>query len=170
MRKSAYLSLVIALVTLAFISVTYSACKKDKCKKVSCLNGGTCKDGNCACPTGYAGNTCESETRATYYKTYKGDGLDTDGETYPANKLKFYKNGDNVNSMKVDLFDQNDNAVNMFELTLTSNTSFDIVQKVDDGVTYTGSGTISTTAATLKIKITNGSSVLEINFTNMTAQ
>jgi len=31
---------------------------KDKCKDVICLNGATCNDGECICPTGFSGPLC----------------------------------------------------------------------------------------------------------------
>lgn len=40
----------------------FSACKKeddsDPCDAVNCLNGGTCNDGSCDCPTGFIGAWC----------------------------------------------------------------------------------------------------------------
>ena len=49
------------LITLfAFSATFYSACQKDPCKDVSCLNGGTCEDGLCKCPTGWVGANCET--------------------------------------------------------------------------------------------------------------
>ena len=35
------------------------ACKKDDpCENITCLNGGTCANGECSCPTGYTGPDC----------------------------------------------------------------------------------------------------------------
>lgn len=33
----------------------------DPCKDVACLNGGSCVEGDCVCPTGYSGINCETE-------------------------------------------------------------------------------------------------------------
>ncbi|MCD6064341.1 MAG: uncharacterized protein K0R82_2252 [Flavipsychrobacter sp.] len=48
----------------AFAIVTYSACTKDPCKKANCLNGATCDDGRCVCPTGFSGIHCEKDVCA----------------------------------------------------------------------------------------------------------
>ncbi len=40
--------------------VAWSGCGK-KCTEESCLNGGVCVDGECNCPPGYSGNSCEKE-------------------------------------------------------------------------------------------------------------
>jgi hypothetical protein len=52
-----------ALLTIGvFGAVTYSSCVLDKCSSVTCQNGGSCKDGNCICPSGYTGSNCETRT------------------------------------------------------------------------------------------------------------
>lgn len=49
------LSIVLLLVT------GLSSCKEDKCDSQYCLNGGTCVEGDCKCPTGYSGEHCENK-------------------------------------------------------------------------------------------------------------
>ncbi len=51
-----------ALTIGLFGVVTYSSCVKDECENVSCLNGGSCKDGVCKCPSGYTGSNCGTRT------------------------------------------------------------------------------------------------------------
>lgn len=48
----------VLLTLAAFTCITYVACK-DACKGVACLNGGSCQDGKCVCPSGYTGANCE---------------------------------------------------------------------------------------------------------------
>jgi len=36
---------------------------KDPCLAKSCKNGGTCVMGNCECPTGFSGDSCETNNR-----------------------------------------------------------------------------------------------------------
>lgn len=58
-----YLTLFTAIITtVIFSTVLYTSCATDKCKDVSCLNGGTCSDGVCKCPSGYTGSNCEKRT------------------------------------------------------------------------------------------------------------
>lgn len=55
--------------TLSFIfaiSIALVACKDDECDKVNCLNGGTCDNGTCQCPSGYSGEFCQNEEEAEF--------------------------------------------------------------------------------------------------------
>ncbi|RYZ40096.1 MAG: hypothetical protein EOP49_29790 [Sphingobacteriales bacterium] len=59
------------LMTLgAFSAVTYTSCNKDECKDVECQNGGTCSGGNCVCPSGYEGTSCETLSIVKFAKTW----------------------------------------------------------------------------------------------------
>lgn len=52
----------LSIIVLLFCIVIYSACTKtpsDTCENLSCLNGGTCTNGKCVCPTGFIGTNCE---------------------------------------------------------------------------------------------------------------
>lgn len=168
MRKYTYLTLTAALVLTTFTTVTYTSCKKDKCKKVTCSNGGTCKDGNCLCPTGYAGKSCESQAKDMFAKNYKGDGTDTDGDKYPGNTLSF-KAGEGITDMKLSLLEENGLIVREFDVKLESASTYSIVTKLVGEIKYTGSGTISESTASLKLKV-EGATTFEIDFPNMTAQ
>ena len=64
-----------AIVSL-FAGTLYTSCKKDRCKGVTCLNGGSCNEGNCSCPTGYSGTRCETELqgKVSFYTTRDAGG------------------------------------------------------------------------------------------------
>ncbi len=51
-----------ALILGAFSLLLFASCKKDDpidpCENITCLNGGTCVNGECNCPTGYTGPDC----------------------------------------------------------------------------------------------------------------
>jgi len=61
------------LILIASLSIMFSACKKkstttepvDPCANTVCLNGGTCVDGSCSCPTGYSGADCGTQKTPT---------------------------------------------------------------------------------------------------------
>lgn len=169
MRKYRYLPLTIVLMLVTFATITYTSCKKDKCKKVTCANNGTCKDGNCICPTGYNGKTCDGVARDAYFKKYMGEGTDSENEKYPGVVLSFSKSSDDITAMKLEIFDQAGQPMNAFDVKLETNTTYSIVSRTESENTYTGSGTISETEASLKIIVT-GTAPIEFTFPSMKAQ
>ncbi len=60
MRHTLALTMLFTLTIFSF--TTYTACNKDSCADVTCQHGGTCKDGNCTCASGYTGTHCETQT------------------------------------------------------------------------------------------------------------
>lgn len=77
-RKSGILLTALA-VMMAFSSMLYISCNKDEgssitgeisCLEVLCLNGGTCVDGECMCPTGYYGDSCQLSWSSRYIGSY----------------------------------------------------------------------------------------------------
>jgi hypothetical protein len=71
-----------ALTVGAFAATFVTSCTKDACKDITCLNGGNCTDGTCTCPLGYEGTTCATMSKTKYLGSYKGDGFNSDGNTY----------------------------------------------------------------------------------------
>jgi hypothetical protein len=63
-----------------FASVTYTACTKDDCEDVICQNNGICQDGKCQCPSGYAGENCETVTDPCVLVQCKNEGVCKDGK------------------------------------------------------------------------------------------
>ena len=55
----------IIIFALLLATAAMTSCKKDPCDKVACLNGGTCANGICNCPTGYTGSNCGTEKTPT---------------------------------------------------------------------------------------------------------
>lgn len=168
MRKNIPLAVTAVFVLLSFFTLGYTACKKDKCKNVTCANSGTCKEGNCLCTAGYGGKSCETVMRDLYQKSYKGDGEDNEGEDYPGSILKFSTRGTEINAMMLDISDAN-GPVNSFEVLLEANGAYSIVPKSETDVSYSGTGTISETEASLKLTI-KGARTIEVDFPAMKAQ
>ncbi|MEZ5047906.1 MAG: calcium-binding EGF-like domain-containing protein [Chitinophagaceae bacterium] len=61
------------LVLCGFMSIIYlNSCKPNPCvtRAVACLNGGTCHDGDCVCPTGYEGDSCQNSVNKKFDSYY----------------------------------------------------------------------------------------------------
>jgi len=65
------------LLLLSIVFLTMSSCK-DKCADTNCLNDGICVDGDCNCPAGYSGETCEIKDLC-YNNDCNGNGNCNDG-------------------------------------------------------------------------------------------
>ena len=61
-------SLLCALLT----TIVYTACEKNPCNNVTCMNGGSCSNGACRCPTGWENTQCQNRTIDRYIGTYGG--------------------------------------------------------------------------------------------------
>ena len=57
----------------AVTAIVYSSCTKDACDNLTCLNGGSCGNGICNCPTGYEGTQCQTLSVSRFVGTYAGD-------------------------------------------------------------------------------------------------
>lgn len=79
MKSIKYIALSAFLTISAFCAVLYTSCSKDACKGVTCLHSGTCSGGNCTCPTGYEGTTCQTLSRDKFVGTYPGSEICTVG-------------------------------------------------------------------------------------------
>lgn len=53
--------------------VLFSACVKDPCLDLNCVNGGSCSDGFCQCPTGFEGAECEITAASRFVGTWVGN-------------------------------------------------------------------------------------------------
>ncbi len=61
------------IVGLFFLATYFSSCEHDACvaRNIQCQNNGVCRDGNCLCPSGYEGDSCQfkvNEKFAYYFK------------------------------------------------------------------------------------------------------
>jgi hypothetical protein len=52
--------------------VLFNSCVKDPCTELRCMNGGSCSDGFCQCPTGYEGAECEITAGSRFTGTWAG--------------------------------------------------------------------------------------------------
>jgi hypothetical protein len=66
MKLTYFFSIVLLLVTSFF----FQSCTLDPCDAQVCMNGGICEDGDCDCPEGYSGESCETVWRTKMLGTY----------------------------------------------------------------------------------------------------
>jgi hypothetical protein len=159
MKSIKHIALGAFLTISAFCAVLYTSCTKDKCKDVTCQNGGTCSDGNCVCPTGVTGTNCETLYRTSYANTYKGTGTDNSGGTYTNFRMVFgvLSSTTDFVTMTLTIQDAAGGAVGVpvMNITLanftTSGATYTIVSETSAGFTYTGTGSISGTTASMTL-------------------
>ena len=72
MRKLKSILLASILTIGAFSATLITSCNQDECKDIVCANGGTCSNGNCACPSGYEGAQCQTLSRTKFIGVYSG--------------------------------------------------------------------------------------------------
>ncbi len=156
--KKARLILSASLLTLgAFSTVTFTSCSKD----------------DEVCATGYTGSDCKTEVRASYNGTYRGNGTDNQGGTYTNWGLQFSPVGTDATKMQLVVLDGNNASTVLLNITLTSNTSYTVESKTIGNLTYSGSGTIGSTNASLSLtQVTQGNppTTIVFSFNNMIRQ
>ena len=178
MKSMKHIILGAALAIGAFCTVIYTSCSKDACKGVTCQNGGTCSGGNCTCVVGYGGTNCEIIYRTTYTNTYQGNGTDNTGGTYTNFRLVLTANGTDVTKMTLAIQDATGGSAGVPILTIdlsnftSTGSSFTVESNASvSGLTYTGSGTISATSASLSLVETpTTGSATTYTFNNMAKQ
>lgn len=134
----------------------------------------SCNKEDEVCSTGYSGSNCKTEVRNSYYNSYKGSGTDNTGDTYTDWTAKFTALGTDVTKMNLQLLDSKLASVEALTVTLTTNTSFNVDQKVDGSITTTGTGTISPSAVSLTLTqkdvVLGVTTTTTITFNNMVKQ
>jgi hypothetical protein len=148
MKRLRLIALSVVLTLGAFSAVVYTSCTKDECKSVTCLNGGTCSGGNCTCPTGYEGTTCQDETRKKIIGGWSATDV-IDGGTPQLNSSTIAA-GSTVTRVLVSGIGGKVSGINYFgnavTATIDGNTLVIANQEPDnDGYSVSGSGTYDPT-------------------------
>lgn len=142
-----------AILTLgAFTAITYTACTKDECKGVECINGGSCVDGTCACPTGYEGTNCEKLSRDKFIGTWSGTD-ECDDNTKFTITLKVGTATNAVNALVENIAGFGTNITVTGNVSATNKLSFTNVS-VGGGRTLTGTMTFSGNSMTFEYTVT----------------
>jgi EGF-like domain len=66
----------LAIATGLTLMLFTASCTQDPCAKLTCQNGGTCTNGECACPEGWSGSDCATQKTPTKIKISKIEVLD----------------------------------------------------------------------------------------------
>lgn len=140
MKKVRFIASTMVLALAGFATLTMTSCSKDE-----------------DCLVGYEGNDCKTEVRSNYNHTYRGNGTNSWGETYTNWALRFSSLGTEATKMKLELLDENDANVLLFNVTLTTNSTYTIEPKTTGNNSYEGQGTISATNASLTLTERNNS-------------
>lgn len=143
----------------AFAMVLFAGCD-DPCKDVSCLNGGTCLEGTCECPTGYEGTDCGTEANAKFTGTLNmlSSACDTVDNTSYSIKLTPSAT-DPVEFTIGGIYDNSLGNTIEAEVSTTNSNEFTIAEQSfeDDilgaGFTIQGSGSINGTEVTIRYSI-----------------
>lgn len=160
MKSFKHIALGAFLTLSTFGAVLYTSCSKDKCKDVVCQNGGTCKDGDCVCTTGYEGTNCETLSRTKFVKSWSASDLITGGSTplsYTAN-ISAGVGADITQVIIGNSFSDNFYVVGPITATVSGST-ITIPNQNPDGNKYSlsGSGTLANGKITWSYTIKNDS-------------
>jgi hypothetical protein len=171
-----------AFITIGTLSaIVYTSCTKDACRGVTCLNKGTCTGGMCVCPgpadsSGIGGLNCEIVYRNLYAGNYKGYPKSGAGPKDSVSSLTFFPKNDttNYNTMTM-VWKDTGTVVANFEIKLihhSSSGSTFVVPSTPgtNGKTYSGSGTVSQTSASVTLKDETSTPAQYVILTNFTKQ
>lgn len=72
MKRTSFLTGFI-IILLFGATVYFSGCVHDACvaRNITCQNNGTCRDGDCICPSGYEGDGCQFKVNEKFAGCYK---------------------------------------------------------------------------------------------------
>lgn len=141
---------ILALAMFMFAGLTmFNSCNDDPCKDVTCLNGGACDNGSCNCATGYSGSDCSTIVRNALVGTVavSSNSCTPAGTTWTSSITA----GTAISDFTISDFGHftcGSGAI-VVSASITSATAFTIPSQTVCGTTYSGTGTISGTSATV---------------------
>jgi len=142
-----------ALVAIAgFTTISLTSCTKD----------------DVVCAVGLEGKNCDQEVREKYYNTYRGDGVDSWGDTYTNWAVTFSARGTDPTAMKFELLDETNATLVRADANLKTNTTFKIDETtMNNGATYTGNGTVDENSASITLKEVHTGITTTYTFNNL---
>jgi EGF-like domain len=120
MKKSKFPIIVLSVFAFCLSIMFLNACSTNPCADIYCRNNGTCREGLCACPSGFEGNYCQAKTSDKfigfwdgYFRTYSSNGA---FQTKPTNEALIISQGDKINKIVFyELYEQVPIYANIFE-------------------------------------------------------
>jgi hypothetical protein len=112
----------------------------------------------------YEGSLCQTETRSSYYGIYRGDGINSDGDTYINWGLKFYQSGNNT-QLGLDMLTGGDTTRVSLIIQMQTTDSFTILPQPGSSTVLKGYGKVNSKNASLTI--TDSAEALKVTFSNM---
>lgn len=144
----------------AFAMVLFAGCD-DPCKDVTCLNGGTCLEGTCECPTGYEGVDCGTALNAKFDGTFNSSSTTCDSVTLSPFAVKLTPDATDPAAFTLGgLYENSVGNTVECEVSTSNSLQFTIpTQNFEDdfwgpGFTMTGSGNISEDGNTVNVEYT----------------
>lgn len=144
MKKLKTILLAGVLTAGVFSSAVFTSCNSDACADVVCSNGGACVDGTCACPVGYEGTKCETESRTKFAKSWACNDVTGSSPALVYNCVISAGSAANVTSVIISKTFSDNFFVNNVNATVSGSTITIANQAPDnDGYYVSGTGTLS---------------------------
>jgi len=128
------------LMLAASMLFLFEACTVDPCENVICQNDGTCIEGDCECPEGFAGTECEFTLAESIAGEYTVLTSCNTGESYPSSVIVDPDFPDQNNRVRI----TNPSQVGenfFYPATITSETELNIPAFTIVGTSIMGNGT-----------------------------
>lgn len=154
MKKISFFTALIILVLFAF-TAQFSSCVHDACvaRNVTCKNNGTCRDGDCICPSGYEGDSCQfrvNQKFAGYYKVIRTGFIN---DTVPDDNDDTICIRSNNDKFGITFFSIRDSIVNVYTGTVNDN-FINVPEQTILFTTTAGSGSLNGEVVTLTLNST----------------
>jgi hypothetical protein len=165
MKKISFLTGFVLLMVFG-AAVWFSGCVHDACvaRNIQCQNNGTCRDGDCLCPSGYEGDSCQFKVNKKFAGCYKVIRTGFINDTIPddnddtlcirANMGASDKFGITFFSIRDSIVFNYKGTVNDNFITVPEQQIFDTTNMVNIPYTVSGSGSLNGEVVTITLNST----------------
>lgn len=158
MKKISFLTGLV-IVMLFGATAYFSSCVHNACvaRNVVCKNNGTCRDGDCLCPSGYEGDSCQFRVNEKFAGTYKCIRTGFINDTIPDDNDDTICVRANNDKFGITFFSIRDSIIYVYQGTVNDNFITVPQQDIQDTLTtktVTGSGSLNGEVITLTLNST----------------